>query len=58
VRRPWLALMAARLQVMVDFPTPPFWLNTTSGMAQFLVLINDGEINALIVPGKSNSRLT
>ena len=29
VRLPRAALMAARLQVMVDLPTPPFWLNTT-----------------------------
>jgi hypothetical protein len=27
--QPLLALMAARLQVMVDLPTPPFWLKTT-----------------------------
>jgi hypothetical protein len=32
VRSPSLALIAARLQTIVDLPTPPFWLNTTRRM--------------------------
>jgi hypothetical protein len=32
VRAPRAAAMAARLQVMVLLPTPPFWLNTTRFM--------------------------
>ena len=46
VRRPWLALMAARLQVMVDLPTPPFWLNTTRGMGDSLCC----KLETVIVP--------
>lgn len=30
--QPSLALIAARLQTIVDLPTPPFWLNTTRRM--------------------------
>ena len=33
VRSPREAAIAARLQVIVDLPTPPFWLKTTRRMA-------------------------
>jgi hypothetical protein len=37
VLRPAFAPTAARLHVMVDLPTPPFWLNTTRRMGELLL---------------------
>src|SRR5699024_4574678 len=39
VFNPLAALMAARFTVMLDFPTPPFWLNTTRVMHISLLVV-------------------
>jgi len=37
--QPHLALAAAKLTAILDFPTPPFWLNTTRLIEQNRVLV-------------------